>query len=120
MVGGSQRGARLDGGERIRESTRRRAAIDPPELRLYYWDGSAISETFTAVRARLDRPIRFAVIGLGTGSLACRAAPGDTVHYYEIHPALIRIARDPYLFSFLWVCRSDMPSILGYAPLPLA
>ena len=40
-------------------------------------------------------PIRIAVIGLGAGTLACRADPDDTLHYYEIDPAIIRIARDP-------------------------
>src|SRR6266568_1710269 len=115
-----QHGTTLHGGQRIREADGRLAAIDPPELLLYYWDGSAISETFAAVRARVDPPIRFAVIGLGAGSLACRAAPDDTVHYYEIDPAVIRIARDPYLFSFLWVCRPDVPIILGDARLTLA
>src|SRR5262244_3430823 len=115
-----QHGTTLHGGQRIRQADGRPAAIDPPELLLYYWDGSAISETFAAVRAHLDRPIRFAVIGLGAGSLACRAAPDDTVHYYEIDTAVIRIARDPYLFSFLWVCRPDVPIILGDARLTLA
>src|SRR5215475_7934786 len=115
-----QHGTTLHGGQRIREADGRLAAIDPPELLLYYWDGSAIAETFAAVRARVDRPIRFAVIGLGAGSLACRAAPNDTVHYYEIDPAVIRIARDPYLFSFLWACRPDVPIILGHARLTLA
>src|SRR5262249_14259423 len=60
-----QHGTTLHGGQRIREADGRLAAIDPPELLLYYWDGSAIAETFAAVRARVDRPIRFAVIGLG-------------------------------------------------------
>ena len=115
-----QHGTTLHGGQRIREADGRLAAIDPPELLLYYWDGSAIAETFSAVRARVDRPIRFAVIGLGAGSLACRAAPSDTVHYYEIDPAVIGIARDPYLFSFLWACRPDVPIILGDARLTLA
>jgi len=115
-----QHGTTLHGGQRIREADGRLAAIDPPELLLYYWDGSAIAETLAAVRARVDRPIRFAVIGLGAGSLACRAAPNDTVHYYEIDPAVIGIARDPYLFSFLWACRPDVPIILGDARLTLA
>ena len=115
-----QHGTTLHGGQRIREANGQLTAIDPPELLLYYWDGSAISETFAAVRAHVNRPIRFAVIGLGAGSLACRAAPDDTVHYYEIDPAVIRIARDPYLFSFLWVCRPDVPIILGDARLTLA
>src|SRR5437667_47352 len=86
-------------------------------LPFYYWDGSAIAQALEAVRARVDGPIRFAVIGLGAGALACRAAPGDTVHYYEIDPAIVSIARDPYLFSFLWVCRPDVPVILGDARL---
>jgi hypothetical protein len=115
-----QHGTTLHGGQRIREADGRLAAIDPPELLLYYWDGSAISQTFDAVRARVGRPIRFAVIGLGAGSLACRAATDDTVHYYEIDPAVIRIARDPYLFSFLWACQPDAPIILGDARLTLA
>src|SRR5262249_49829819 len=115
-----QHGTTLHGGQRIREADGRLAAIDPPELLLYYWDGSAIAETFAAVRARVDLPIRFAVIGLGAGSLACRAAPNDTVHYYEIDPAVIGIARDPYLFSFLWACRPDVPIILGDARLTRA
>ncbi len=114
-----QHGTTLHGGQRIREFNGD-APADPPELLMYYWDGSAISQTFDAVRARVNGPIRFAVIGLGAGSLACRAEPGDTVHFYEIDPAMIRIARDPYLFSFLWLCR-PVPSItLGDARLTLA
>ena len=54
-----------------------------------------------STRSRVGGPIRYAVIGLGSGSLACRAEPADTVHYYEIDPASIRIARDPKLFTFL-------------------
>ena len=65
-------------------------------------------------------PIRFAVIGLGTGSLACRAGPDDVVHYYEIDPAIIHIARDPNLFSFVSSCRPNLPIVLGDARLTLA
>ena len=115
-----QHGTTLHGGQRLYEADGQRATIDPPELLFYYWDGSAISETFEAVRARVDRPIRFAVIGLGVGSLTCRAAPDDTVHYYEIDPVVVRVARTPYMFSFLWMCRPDVPIILGDARLTLA
>jgi hypothetical protein len=114
-----QHGTTLHGGQRIREFNGD-APADPPELLMYYWDGSAISQTFDAVRARVNGPIRFAVIGLGAGSLACRAEPGDTVHFYEIDPAMIRIARDPYLFSFLWLCRPVPTITLGDARLTLA
>jgi hypothetical protein len=115
-----QHGTTLHGGQRLREANGEPAAIDRPELLLYYWDGSAISETFEAVRTRIDGPIRFAVIGLGAGALACRAEPKDTVHYYEIDPAIIHIARDAGLFSFLWACRPDVPIVLGDARLTLA
>jgi hypothetical protein len=42
------------------------------------------------------------------------------VHYYEIDPAIVRIARDPELFSFVSECRPDVPIILGDARLTLA
>jgi spermidine synthase len=69
------------------------------------------------------------VIGLGTGSLICRAQPGETVHYYEIDAAMVRIARDPILarngkpenaFTFLRDCAPDAPIIMGDARLTLA
>ena len=115
-----QHGTTLHGGQRLYQADGRRATIDPPELLFYYWDGSAISETFEAVRARVDRPISFAVIGLGVGSLTCRAAPDDTVHFYEIDPVVVRVARTPYMFSFVSMCRPDVPIILGDARLTLA
>ena len=72
------------------------------------------------MRAQRQAPIRYAVIGLGTGSLACRAEPQDAVDYYEIDPAIVRIARDPALFSFLAECRPDVPIMLGDARRTLA
>jgi hypothetical protein len=115
-----QHGTTLHGGQRLREADGQPAADDPPELLLYYWDGSAISQTFDAARARSGGPLRYAVIGLGAGSLACRAEPDDTVHFYEIDPAIVRIARDPSLFSFLSACHPDVPIVLGDARLTLA
>jgi spermidine synthase len=114
-----QHGTTLHGGQRIREADGQPAS-DPTELLMYYWNGSGIGQTFDAVRARANGPIRYAVIGLGAGSLACRAAPDDTVHFYEIDPAIIRIARDPSLFTFLSTCRPDVPITLGDARLTLA
>jgi hypothetical protein len=113
-----QHGTTLHGGQRIRGADGQPPS-DPTELLLYYWDGSAIGQAFDAVRARIGGPIRYAVIGLGTGSLACRAGPDDIVHYYEIDPAIIEIARDPNLFTFVSSCRPNMPIILGDARLTL-
>jgi hypothetical protein len=91
-----------------------------PELHMYYYDGSAMAQVMDIVRARTAGPIDYAVVGLGAGSLACRAKPPDTVRYYEIDPAIVRIARDPTLFHFLSECRPDVPIILGDARLTLA
>ena len=114
-----QHGSTMHGAQRIRAADGAPVNGRPEQL-LYYWDGSGIAQAFDAVRAQRQGPIRYAVIGLGTGSLACRAEPQDAVDYYEIDPAIVRIARDPALFSFLAECRPDVPIILGDARLTLA
>jgi spermidine synthase len=42
-----------------------------------------------------------AVIGLGTGALACYAEAGQRITFLEIDPLVERIARDPRLFTYL-------------------
>jgi hypothetical protein len=112
-------GTTIHGAERIRDASGR-PMTGRPELHMYYYDGSAMAQVMDAARARAAGPIRYAVIGLGAGSLACRATPSDTVNFYEIDPAIVRIARDPTLFHFLSECRPDVPIILGDARLTLA
>jgi protein-L-isoaspartate O-methyltransferase len=91
-----------------------------PEIIMYYYDGSAIAQAIDAARARAGRPISYAVIGLGAGTLACRAQAGERVTYYEIDPAIVRIARDPRLFTYLSACKPDTKIVLGDARLTLA
>jgi predicted O-methyltransferase YrrM len=110
-------GTTLHGGQRIRDADGNSLSGRPEPL-MYYYNGSAMAQVLDAARAR-KKPIRYAVIGLGTGTLACRAEPGDTVHYYEIDPAMIRLATDPKNFSFLDECR-PVTITLGDARLTLA
>ena len=42
-----------------------------------------------------------AVVGLGTGALACYAEPASRWTFFEIDPLVERIARNPSLFTFL-------------------
>jgi hypothetical protein len=114
-----QHGTTMHGAQRIRDEDGE-PVTGPPEPLLYYWDGSAIAQTFEAARASTQRPVRHAVIGLGTGSLACRARPEDSIDYFEIDPAIVRIAQNRNLFTFLWICRPDVPIVLGDARLTLA
>ena len=62
---------------------------------------------------------RVAIIGLGTGSLACYSEPGEQWTFYEIDPTVERIARDPRLFTYLRVCPGELDVILGDARLSL-
>jgi hypothetical protein len=112
-------GTTLHGGQRIRDDNGN-AITGRPEPIMYYYDGSGLAQVLDAARAHANRPINYAVIGLGTGSLACRAEANDTVHYYEIDRSIIRIARDPNLFSFIAECRPDVSITLGDARLTLA
>jgi hypothetical protein len=45
---------------------------------------------------------RIAIVGLGAGAMACYR-PGATT-FYEIDPVVVRIARDPSLFTYLEHC----------------
>jgi spermidine synthase len=114
-----QHGTTMHGAQRIRDDAGQ-PVTGRPEPLLYYFDQSAIAQAFDAVRARkAPDPIRYAVVGLGAGTLACFARPEDSVTYYEIDPAAIRIARDPSLFNFVSECRPDVPIVLGDARLTL-
>jgi hypothetical protein len=61
-----------------------------------------------------------AVVGLGAGSLACYAQPGQSWSFYEIDPEVVRIARDPALFTFLRDCTPRAPVVLGDGRLQMA
>ena len=52
------------------------------------------------------------VIGLGAGSLATYARPGDTWTFYEINPAVVRFARTPEYFSFLSGSKAQQTNIV--------
>jgi hypothetical protein len=56
-----------------------------------------------------------AVIGLGTGSLACFGRPAQHWTFYEIDPAVERLARDPKLFTYLRDCPPRSDVVLGDA-----
>lgn len=63
---------------------------------------------------------RIGVVGLGAGTLACYRRPGQDWRFYEIDPAIERIARNPKRFSFLSRCAPGVPVEIGDARLVLA
>ena len=109
-------GTTTHGAQRIRDA-QGKPVTGRPENIMYYYDASAMGQAMIAVRERKRAAIRYAVVGLGAGSLACRSRPGDTLHYYEIDPLVIRIARDTGKFTYLANCAPNMPIVTGNAPL---
>ena len=67
-----------------------------------------------------DPARRIAVVGLGAGSMAAYALPGQAWTFYEIDPAVLGIARDPRLFTFLSDSPGRINCVLGDARLSLA
>ena len=106
------------GAERIRDADGN-PITGRPEPISEYFNGSAMAQAIDMVRARVGGPISIGVIGLGTGTLACQALPADRLDYYEINPAMVRIASDPTLFTFLSKCKPDARIVLGDARLTI-
>ncbi|HET7165193.1 MAG TPA: fused MFS/spermidine synthase [Pseudolabrys sp.] len=91
-----------------------------PEMISEFFAGAGIAQVFDAVRARVAGPTSVAVIGLGTGTLACSVRPGDALTYYEIDPDVVRIAQNPEMFNFVSECAPHIPIVIGDARLTLA
>jgi hypothetical protein len=107
------------GAQRIRDA-RGQPLTGRPEPLTYYHVKSPIADGIKAARERKNDAIRLAVVGLGTGSIACLTEPGDALTYYEIDPLVVQIARDPKRFTFLAACASDAAIVIGDARLTLA
>lgn len=80
----------------------------------YYGPSSGIG---LALKALGTQPLRVAVIGLGTGTLATYARPGDVFRFYELNPQVIDIARTK--FSYLADSRGTVETVLGDARLTM-
>jgi len=115
-------GSTLHGAERIdeRDAPSRDATSNiRPEPLTYFYFGGPISQSIEAVRAVRGGLARVAVVGLGTGSLACHKRDNEDWTFFEIDPEVVRIARDPRLFTFLSVCAPALPVVVGDARLTL-
>src|SRR5262249_59316312 len=66
----------------------------------YYHRQGPIGQLFAELDAR-PGSLRIAVIGLGTGTLAAYARPGDAITFYEIDRRVRDIAFDKGYFTFV-------------------
>jgi hypothetical protein len=78
----------------------------------YYHGGSPLGEIFATYNTTSAGP-NVGIIGLGVGAVATYAKPGQCFTFYEIDPAVERIARDPRYFSFLAGSPGKCDVVLG-------
>jgi len=68
----------------------------------------------------VQHPVRrVAMVGLGTGTIACYGRPDEHWTFYEIDPMVERIARTPRLFTYLRDCAPRTNVVIGDARLSL-
>jgi hypothetical protein len=80
----------------------------------YYGPTSGVGRT---IKALADRPIRVAVVGLGTGTIAAYGKAGDVYRFYEIDPRVVSVART--YFSYLGDSAARVETVLGDARLSM-
>ena len=86
------------------------------EVTLYYGPDSGIGRVLGAPAG----PRHVGVVGLGVGTLAAYARPGDRFTIYEIDPAVVRLARgEGGYFDYLQRARGAVNVVLGDARLSL-
>lgn len=83
----------------------------------YYVPGSGVGRAMLAVPALFGPDARIGVVGLGAGTLACYAKPGQRWTMFEIDPAVVAIARRD--FTYLANCAPDARMVVGDARLTL-
>jgi len=91
-----------------------------PEPITYYHKDGGIGQAITAARERKAAPLRVAVIGVGSGTLACASEPGETWKFFEIDQTVVDTARDPKYFSYIQNCEPDFKPVIGDARLTFA
>jgi spermidine synthase len=112
-------GTTIHGAERVREADGTRVT-GRPELLSYYYPGGPIAQAVAAARAAQGSLRNVAVVGLGSGSLACHRQEGENWSFFEIDPEVVRLARDPNVFRFVSSCAPQARIVLGDARLTLA
>jgi len=78
-------------------------ALDPVMAReplAYYHRRAPGADVVRAWRAG-PTPRRVAAVGLGAGALAAHSLPDEAWVFYEIDPAVVRVAQDPRSFTYL-------------------
>jgi hypothetical protein len=92
--------------------------VDPQKRRwptTYYGEDSGAGVAIAFLHK--SGPIRVGAVGLGTGTVASYAKPGDVFRFYEINPDVLKFAEER--FAFLKDCQGKYEVVLGDARLSM-
>ncbi|MEA2659529.1 MAG: hypothetical protein QOF64_2125, partial [Candidatus Binatota bacterium] len=105
-------GTTIHGAQSIDEPTRLRPLT-------YYYPSGPAGRVFE-INSKMRADGQVAIVGLGTGALACHGASTQKFTFYEIDPLVERIARDEKLFTYLRDCPPKIEVVIGDARISLA
>jgi hypothetical protein len=101
-------------------------AAESREPLTYYTRSGPAGDILAAMQAKKHygnagemRIARWAVVGLGAGSMACYLRPEESLTYFEIDPLVERFALDSRYFTYLRDCAPSAQIVLGDARLKL-
>jgi hypothetical protein len=97
-------------------------SLDPARKHIplgYYGPLTPIGQVFT--RSNEAREIKtVAVLGLGAGAMACHSRPNQDWFMVEIDPIVVRMAKDPSLFTMVSDCTPNARVVVGDARIEIA
>jgi hypothetical protein len=112
-------GTTIHGAEKFQNNNGTPVTGRPEPITYYHKDGG-IGQAITAIRERKGAPLKVAVIGLGSGTLACASEPGEDWKFFEIDQSMVDTARDPKYFTYIQKCEPDLKPVIGDARLTFA
>jgi spermidine synthase len=111
-------GTTVHGAEMVSRKTVQLPGARPVPL-AYYHSNSGLAKTVEAARKKKPVALNVAVIGLGTGALACYARTADNWTFYEIDQSIVDVASNPAYFTYKPICAPNAKLVLGDARLTI-
>lgn len=107
LHGTTLHGAQFEASERAREPL------------TYYHKAHAMGDIMRSLQQTHPASARLAVVGLGSGAMACHARSQDSLTFFEIDPLVVRLSTEHKLFTYLARCAPDARVVEGDARLTL-